>query len=116
LHILLPLCGADLQQVYVIATPRSIVAEIRTKNKVNHPGIALETQEQRIIREVRLQFDIKKRSTVTRVIGDALEITCTKADHADERPWSDLVRFDTRASLGSVVLAQTDDELLREDI
>src|ERR1700756_1055768 len=44
LHILLPLCGADLQQVYVIATPRSIVAEIRTKNKVNHPGIALETQ------------------------------------------------------------------------
>jgi HSP20 family molecular chaperone IbpA len=103
LRILIPLYGVDLRHVYVIATARSIIVEIRMKNRIDHEGVAMtEVQEQRMIRELKFLTNIEERTTGVRVVRGELEITCTKADSGDDRGWSDLMHFDTRASLGCI--------------
>jgi HSP20 family molecular chaperone IbpA len=98
-----PLCGADLRQVYVLAGPHSIVVEIRTRKAIDHAhAVITEVQDERITREFRLNAEIKEGATALRRIGDELEITCMKADGPEDRIWSELVRFNTRASVGSI--------------
>ena len=58
-----------------------------------------EVQHQRIVRELKLEAYLKKNSIGVRMMGDDLEITCMKAPNADDHAWSELVCFDTRASL-----------------
>src|SRR5579863_7053312 len=81
LQIVLPLCGVDLSHVYVIATSRAVVIELRTKRSLDHAGLGVtEIQEERIIRELKLPLEIKEGCTTVRTLGDDLEITCVKAD------------------------------------
>ena len=103
LRILIPLTGVDLQHVHVVASARSIVIEFRVKNRIDHAGVAVtEVQQKRIIRELKFDANLKRRCTSMRMRGDDLEITSMKADRNDDFVGSDLVRFDTRASLGCV--------------
>lgn len=103
LRIKLPLGGLDLRHVYVFASPRCIVVESRSKTSIAHAAVcATEVQDERIIRELKLHINIKEGSTRVRILGDELEITCTKAQAADDCHWSESLRLDTRASLGCV--------------
>lgn len=102
-RILVPLKGVDLRHVYVFATPRAILVEIRIKTALVHAGtVHKEIQEQRLLRELRLGAVLKEGTTAVRAVGTDLEITCIKAVNAEEKAWSEMVRWDTRASLGCV--------------
>ena len=105
LHITLPVNGLDLGGVYVIAAPRNIVIEMRSKNTVSHLNGITEVQDKRIVRELTLNAEIQQGSTHVRRTGDDMEITCLKLQSEpsnDARGWSEIVRFDTRASLGCI--------------
>ena len=101
--ITVPLHRIDARNVYVFATPRSIAVEIRIRDVVSHAQVIhREIQHQRITRELVLREAIEEGSTSLRLHGDDLQITCRKASGLDDKTWSELVRLDTRCSLGSV--------------
>ena len=106
LKFLVPLSGIGARNVYVFAAPRSILIEIRITKHVTHPGpIQQERQHQRITRELKLRKSIEEGSTSIRMVGDNLEIACVTTADPDDRLWSELLRMDTRASLGCVTMA-----------
>lgn len=104
-RIVLPLTGIDPRSVYVFATPRSLLIEFRFRKMVSHPtihGFVTENIKQRISREFSLPGEIEQGTTTVAVCGDSLYIAARKSQEEEQRPWSQLVHFDTRASLGCV--------------
>jgi len=104
-RILVPMGGIDLRHVYVLATHRSLLIEIRVRKTLQHQGddpLDAEVEDRRVSRELKLRHPIERRRTVVDTVGDSLRITSLKASEAEENDWSDLVHFDTRTSLGSV--------------
>jgi HSP20 family molecular chaperone IbpA len=104
-RILVPMSGIDLRHVYVLAAPQSLLIEIRVRKTVQHQEddpVDAEVEDRRVSRELKLRHPIERRRTVVDTVGDLLRITSVKASEAEENMWSDLVHFDTRASLGSV--------------
>jgi len=103
--ILVPTNGIDLRHFYVMATPDSLLIEVRIRNSFKHDGaepVFSEVQTQRISRELRFRHPIQERGTIVQVRGGALQITCRKAATCEQKPWSEILHFDSRASLGSV--------------
>ena len=101
-RVVVPLDGIDARQVFVFATPFSIVVEIRIKRVLEHPGpINSEIQRYRITRELRCREGIAKGSTAVRLLGSNLEITGIKASSPDDEDWSEFIQVDTRCSLGA---------------
>jgi HSP20 family molecular chaperone IbpA len=104
-RILVPMSGIDLRHVYVLAAPQSLLIEIRVRKTVQHEQddpVDAEVEDRRVSRELKLRHPIERRRTVVDTVGDLLRITSVKASAAEENMWSDLVHFDTRASLGSL--------------
>jgi HSP20 family molecular chaperone IbpA len=105
--ILVPMRGIDLRHIYMVATPGSILIEMRIRKTVKYQGdgpLLTEIRDQRISRELRFRHAIQKGATVVRVRGEALQISCRKATETQEEDnsWSELLGFDTRSSLGCV--------------
>ena len=103
--ILVPTNGIDLRHFYVMATPDSLLIEVRIRNSFKHDGaepVFSEVQTQRISRELRFRHPIEERGTIVQVRGGALQITCRKAATSEQKSWSEILHFDSRASLGSV--------------
>lgn len=103
--LVVPLSGIDPRNVYVFATPHSVLIEIRFKNSLSHEseqGPVIETVERRISRELSLPIGIEERATSVHVCGDCLQITARQAGPEHPASWSELIHFDTRKSLGSV--------------
>jgi HSP20 family molecular chaperone IbpA len=104
--ILVPMHGIDLRHIYVVAGPDSILIDMKVRKTVKHEDegpLLVEIRDQRISRELKFRHTIQKGATVVRVRGEALEITCRKATQTEEsNSWSELLRFDTRSSLGCV--------------
>ncbi len=106
--ILVPLKGIDLRQVFILAAPRSLLIEVRVREILQDQGndlIEAEVENQRISRELTLRHPIRRGRTAVDTVGGLLRITSLKAPEATEDHWSDLVHFDTRASLGPVYSA-----------
>jgi hypothetical protein len=104
-NILVPTNGIDLRHFYVVATPDSLLIDVRIRNSFKHDEadpVFAEIQNQRISRELRFRHPIEERGTIVHVRGGELQITCRKAATSDEKSWSEILHFDTRASLGSV--------------
>ena len=95
-HIVAPLSGMDARNFYVIATPHSIMIEIRL-NRVKHHKTTetslLERIEQRIERELALPAEIEKGKTTIRTAPDSLFITAPKAQQSQSETWSQLIAF-----------------------
>lgn len=95
-HIVAPLSGMDARNFYVIATPHSILIEIRL-NRVKHHKTTetslLERIEQRIERELALPAEIEKGKTTIRTAPGSLFITAPKAQQSQSETWSQLVAF-----------------------
>jgi len=103
--IILPLSGIDPRNIYVFAKPRSLLIEIRWKSSTHHPvsnAHITENVERRISRELNLPTEIEERATTVRISGDFLQVTARKSRHDQQTSWSELIRFDTRASLGCI--------------
>ena len=103
--IVAPLTGIDPRSVYVFATPRSVLIEFRFKRVVSHPmidGSATETIKERISREFSLPCEIERGTTTVAICGESLQITARKSTQEQQKPWSQFIHFDTRASLGCV--------------
>jgi HSP20 family molecular chaperone IbpA len=103
--IVVPLTGIDPRSVYVFATPRSLLVEVRVKRVVSHQiinGFVTESIKERISREFSLPVEIEQGATNVKVRGDSLQITAGKSQEEQQKPWSQLIHFDTRASLGCV--------------
>jgi HSP20 family molecular chaperone IbpA len=103
--ILVPTNGIDLRHFYVVATPDSLLIEVRIRNSFKHDEpdpVLAEIHNQRISRELRFRHPIEERGTIVQVRGGELQITCRKAATSDDKSWSEILHFDTRASLGSV--------------
>lgn len=103
--IMVPTNGIDLRRIYVLAKPDSLFIEVRIRSSLKHQdgdAIVTEIEDQRVSRELRFRQPIEERGTSIEVRGRALQITCRKAMTAEEKSWSELLQFDTRASLGSV--------------
>lgn len=102
-RFLVPLGNIDPNRFYVIAKPAGILIETRTNNTICHVQDGfIEVQDQRLIRELKFPLTLKRGSTVVKILENELEITCAEADHPDDTPWSELIRFNSRASLGCV--------------
>ena len=96
--------GVDPRQVFVAATPDTLLIEIRDRETVNHEGngpVFSEIQDRRASRELRFRHPIEKGISL-RVNRNQLLITCRQASTGKEQSWSELLRLDTRASLGGV--------------
>lgn len=103
--ILVPTRGIDLRHIYLVATPVSLLIEVRIRNSIKHDEadpVFAEIEYQRISRELRFRHPIEERGTIVQVRGAALQITCRKAATSEEKSWSEMLHFDTRASLGPV--------------
>lgn len=103
--IIVPLSGIDPRKIYLFATPRSLLIEIRSKSTVCHelPGAtATEKIDHRISRELTLPAGIKQGGTTVELRGASLLITARKSDCEQPAPWSQLIHFDTRAGLGLI--------------
>lgn len=106
IKLVVPLNGADPRHAFVFATPTSILIEIRITNIIERSRIVYkEIQHQRITRDLKLDTNIQEGSTRVRMLGDNLEITCTKALSGDDKVWSELVYTTTRSSLGCITSA-----------
>ncbi len=101
-RLLVPLANIDPNRFYVIAKPGGILIETRTSNTGRVTDGFIEVQDQRLIRELKFPFTLKRGSTVVKILETELEITFAKADQTDDAPWSELIRFNSRASLGCV--------------
>lgn len=104
-EILVPTNGIDLRHFYVVATPDALLIEVRIRSSFKHDEadpVFAEIQNQRISRELRFRHPIEERGTMVQVRGGELQITCRKAAISDDKSWSEILHFDTRASLGSV--------------
>jgi HSP20 family molecular chaperone IbpA len=102
-EIRIPLTGTDFRNVYVFATSHSVLVELRVKDTIYHQtgaAILREEVDRRIAREFNFPEEIRQGSTTVQVVGDELQITCLKTQEPQEKPWSELVPFNTRASLG----------------
>ena len=100
--LVVPISGIDPRHVYVLAAPHSVLVEIRTKCVIPHEmdGAAInENTQQRISREFTLTDEIEAGTAAVRISGDSLEITAIKS-RSEHEPWSELIHFDTRGSLG----------------
>lgn len=100
--LVVPISGIDPRHVYVLAAPHSVLVEIRTKCVIPHEvdGAAVnENTQQRISREFTLPDEIEAGTAAVRISGDSLEITAAKSP-SEHEPWSELIHFDTRGSLG----------------
>jgi HSP20 family molecular chaperone IbpA len=96
--------GIDLRQVFVVATPHTLLIEVRDRESVNYEGngpVFSEIRDRRVSRELRLRHPIEKNVRLHRNANQLL-ITCRKTATGEEQSWSELLRFDTRASLGCV--------------
>lgn len=104
IRLLVPLDGIDMRQVYIFATPRSIIFEVLKRSTLKHPGpIETETQRYRITRELTFRDGIAKGSTVARLCGGSLEISSMKSASTDHEAWSEFIQLDTRSSAGLCV-------------
>jgi HSP20 family molecular chaperone IbpA len=95
-HIVAPLSGMDARNFYVIATPHSILIEIRLNRVKPHKTTGtslLERIEQRIERELALPAEIEKGKTTIRTAPDSLFINAPKAQQSQSETWSQLVAF-----------------------
>ena len=104
-RVLVPTRGIDLRHIYVVATPDSLLIEVRIQNSIKHDEadpVFAEVERHRISRELRFRHPIKERGTIVQVRGGALQITCRKATTSEQKSWSEILHFDSRASLGSV--------------
>jgi HSP20 family molecular chaperone IbpA len=100
-RILLPLDGIDAQYVSMFATPQAVLVEVRIKNAITHCSAnCQEIQQERFTRKIKLHNPIKKGATTVRLLGNNLEINCTKATDSGKKGWSELLHLDTRSSLG----------------
>jgi HSP20 family molecular chaperone IbpA len=103
--VILPLCGIDPRKIHVLAMPRSLLIEICFKSSVRHQvtnAFVTESVDRRISREFSLPIEIEKGATTVQVWGECLHITARKSEHDQQPPWSHLIHFNTRASLGCV--------------
>jgi HSP20 family molecular chaperone IbpA len=95
-YIVVPLSGMDARNFYVIATPHSILIEIRL-NRVRHHEITeasiIERIDQRVEREFALPAEIEKGKTTIRIAPDSLFITAPKARQNQGGTWSQLIAF-----------------------
>lgn len=99
--VTVPLDDVDMRQVFVFATPRSILVEVLRKCLLNHCGpIASEVQRNRITRELKFRCGLAKGTTAARLAGGCLEITSIKAVITGDEAWSEFIQMDTRSSLG----------------
>lgn len=95
-RIMVPLAGIDPRKIYVFATPRSLLIEIRFKSTVCHElahSLVTETVDKRISRELALPVEIEQGATTARVSDDALHITARKSEREQEISWSQLIDF-----------------------
>jgi HSP20 family molecular chaperone IbpA len=102
--VVVPMTGVDPRQVFVTATPDTLLIEIRDRETVNHEGngpVFSKIQDRRASRELRFRHPIEKGISL-RVNRNQLLITCRQAPAREEQSWSELLRLDTRASLGGV--------------
>jgi len=101
--VIVPLSGIDPGKIHVVATPRSLLIEIRLKSSVRHQmtnAVVTESIDRRISREFSLPIEIERGTTTVQVRGEFLQITARKSPHDQQASWSQLIHFDTRASLG----------------
>ena len=102
-RVIVPLSGIDPRKIYVFAKPQALLIEFRLKSSVRYDtSNVAENIECRMSREFLLPAAIEAHSTVVRVCGDSLYITARKAEGEAQHPWSELIHFDTRGSLGCV--------------
>jgi HSP20 family molecular chaperone IbpA len=102
-HVLVPTCGMDAGHFYVLASRRSLLIEVRVKKTLQYEAygpLEAEIIDQRISRELKLGEPIRENCTVLHLMGDFLQITAQKASVGEVKNWSELLRFNTRASLG----------------
>ena len=86
-YIVAPLSGMDARNFYVIATPHSILIEIRLNHIKRHQlmdSSIIERIDQRIEREVALPAEIEKGKATIRIAPDALVITAPKAEQGQD--------------------------------
>src|SRR6185437_961261 len=96
-EVIVPLSGIDPRKIYVLAKPRSLLIEARSKSIVRHAtSDVTERIERRLSREFVLPADIEAHSTTVRVCGDSLRIRARKSENDEQIPWSELIHFDTR--------------------
>ena len=104
-EVIVPLSGIDPGKIFVFATPRTLLIESRVRSSVPHQmanTVVKESIDQRISREFSLPNDIEQGGTTVEVCGESLHIAARKSDRPQQTSWSQLIHFDTRASLGSV--------------
>jgi HSP20 family molecular chaperone IbpA len=101
--VIVPLSGIDPRKIYVFAMPRSLLIEIRFKSSIRHQminALVTESIDRRISREFTLPIEIAHGATTVQVCGESLHITARKSEHDQQTSWSQLIHFDSRASLG----------------
>ena len=95
-YIVVPLSGIDPRNFYVIATPHSILIEMRLNRLQRHQIVdrsIIERVDQRIEREVAVPVEIEKGKTTIRIAPDSLVITAPKARQGQDGTWSQLIPF-----------------------
>ncbi|MBV9035367.1 MAG: hypothetical protein JO182_12840 [Acidobacteriaceae bacterium] len=101
--IMVPVAGVDLRQIFILATPDTLLIEFRDRETLKQEGyspVFSETRDRRVSRELRLRHPIEK-GICLQIYGSEMRITCRKA-RTQEEPWSELLYYNTRASLGCV--------------
>jgi HSP20 family molecular chaperone IbpA len=104
-RIIVPLLGIDPRKIHVFVMAHSLLIEIRFKTSVHHQmtnGVVMESINRRILREFNLPIEIEEGTTTVQVCGASLHITARKSGSDRQASWSQLIHFDTRASLGCV--------------
>ena len=102
-RIIVPVGDVDLRNVWIFAKPRSVSIEIRSRDTVAHgDSCCEEIDEWHVTRELKLPQYIKEGCTTVMPLGSNLEIMCVKDAHQEDRSWVEMLRFDTRASIGSI--------------
>ena len=104
-RILLPLVGVDPRNVYVRAAARSLLVEVRSRKRVRYPHdepFDFRLEDCCVSCEFKLRNPIRQGGTLIEAVGNSLHITAIKSPNLEETSWSELVQFDTRASLGRV--------------
>jgi HSP20 family molecular chaperone IbpA len=95
----MPLVGIDPRNVFILASPRSLLIEVRLKRTISHEttgGPVAECIDRRITREFTLPVEIARNGTSVQVVEKRLQITARKAQHDQQGPWSQLVCFSTQ--------------------
>jgi HSP20 family molecular chaperone IbpA len=85
--------GIDRREIYVIASPRSVVVEVRRKRVFRSPTESAVTEclDQRMSREFHFPDEIIKGETTVVVQGGILEIIVMKSSFDQKSQWSELV-------------------------